>query len=270
MAESTVLPIVTTIIENVSHLEYNATTQRAERYVDYNAAVIGFIIMMAAFTIIGVPSNLLLVGVFRQRQKRHNGTNNLFALTLAVTDAIICGIAIPVLTFSLLGMIRTDVGCAITVFIAHTTVSFQVIIMLGVCIERYCAVCRPFHRWRIKHVIVFVSAAAVYSGSISAVALPTAKFNDMTFYFCERRAILATNVMDALDAFSWFAVVIIMAVLYTITIVKICKQTRMKQKVQDTNRVRNRVTYKMISSTALIIVLYCIVLDWIGLDYCII
>ena len=45
--------------------------------------------------------------------------------------------------------------------------------------------------------------------------------------------------MDALGAFSWFVVVTIMAVLYTITIVRICKRTRVKQTLQDASRVRN-------------------------------
>ena len=134
---------------------------------------------------------------------------------------------------------RTDFGCAMTVFIAHTTISVQLNIMLGVCIERYCAICRPFHCWHIKHVIVFISIAFVYCGSISALAFPTVVFDDTIFYFCERRAFLATDVMDALSVFSWFVVVTIMAVLYTITIVKICKRARMKQKMQDASRVRN-------------------------------
>ena len=229
--------LATSIMENVSDLKCNETMERIGRVMD--ADVVGFIVMMSSFTVIGIPSNLLLVVVFRQRQIRHNGTNNLFALSLAVTDAIICGITIPLLTCSLFGMIRTDFGCAVTVFIAHMTVSLQVTIMLGVCIERYCAICRPFHRWRIKHVIVFISTAAVYCGSISAVSFPTAGFDDTTFYFCERQAILAKDVMDALSAFSWFVVVTIMTVLYTITIVRICKRTRAKQKLQDPSRVRN-------------------------------
>ena len=245
---STVLPAITTgSLENVSHVEYTETTHISERFVDYNAAVIGFIIMMASFVIIGIPSNLLLVVVFRQRQKRHSGTNNLFALSLAVTDALICGVTIPVQTFSLLGMIRTDFGCGMTVFVSHTTISFQVILMLGVCIERYCAVCRPFHHWRIKHVLWFATTAAIYSGSISAVAIPTAVFDGTSLYFCERKASLARYIMDALDAFSWFAIVIIVAVLYTITIVNICQRTRMKRKVQDANLVINVVVHTCIN-----------------------
>ena len=128
MSESTRLPFLTSAIKvNVSHLEYNGTTE----LVDYNASVIGFVIMMALFTIIGVPSNILLVVVFRQRQKRYTGTNNLFALSLAVADAMICGVTIPLRTFSLLGMIRTDFGCGMTLFIGYMTVAFQVILMLG-------------------------------------------------------------------------------------------------------------------------------------------
>ena len=240
MSESTVSPILTSaIIENVSHLEYNGTAG----FVDYDASVIGFIIMMASFTIIGVPSNLLLVVVFRQRQKRHNGTNNLFALSLAVADAIICGVTIPLRTFSLLGMIRTDFGCGMTLFIGYMTVSFQVILMLGVCIERYCAVCRPFQRRRIKYVVVFISTAAVYSGSISAAAFPIAVFDVKIFHFCERRANLARIVMDALNATSWFVIVATMIVLYTITIVNIRKRTRRKPKVQNTSAVRDLGAY---------------------------
>ena len=246
MSESIALPILTTSnIESISHSEYDETTERdrTERFVNYNADVIGLILMMSSFSIIGIPSNLLLVVVFRQRQIRHYGTTNLFALSLAVTDAIICAITIPLLTCSVLGMIRTDFGCAITVFIAHTTVSVQVNIMLGVCIERYCAICRPLHRWHTKHVIVFISTAFVYCGSISALAFPTVVFDDTTFYFCERQGILTTNVMDALSVFSWFVVVTIMAVLYTITIVTICTRARMKQKIQDASRVRNVIAH---------------------------
>ena len=235
MSESTVFPILTsTIIENVSQLENNGTTG----LVDYDASDIGFITMMASFTIIGVPSNILLVIVFCQRQKRYNGTNNLFALSLAVTDAIICGVTVPAQTFGMLGMIRTDFGCGISVFIGYMTVSFQVILMLGVCIERYCAVCRPFQRWNIKHVTVFITAAAIYSGSISTIAFPIAVFDATASYFCQRRASLAKSVMDLLNACSWFAIVIIMAVLYIITILEICKRTR-KRKLQNTSGVSN-------------------------------
>ena len=80
MSESTVLPILTTSnIEYISHPEYDETTERerTERFVNYNADVIGLILMMSSFTIIGIPSNLLLVVVFRQRQIRNNGTTNL-------------------------------------------------------------------------------------------------------------------------------------------------------------------------------------------------
>ena len=260
MSESTVSPSLTSvIIENVSHLEYNGTT----RLVHYNASLIGFIIMMASFTMIGVPSNLLLVEVFRQRQKRHNGINNLFALSLAVADAIICGVTIPVRTLSLLGMIRTDFGCGMTLFIGYMTVAFQVILMLGVCIERYCAVCRPFQRWRIKHVIIFVSAAAVYSVGNSAIAFPTAVFDSTTSHFCERRAGVARSVMDVLNAFSWFAIVVIIAVLYTITIVEIYKRTRRRRKVKNTIEVRDLGAYpyrnylKCLSITMLVHHLQC-------------
>ena len=241
MSESLVTRTITTSIpDDVSQLQCNGThTHRVERFVNYNVAVIGFIVIMASFVIIGIPSNLLLVIVFRQRQKRHYGTNNLFALSLAVTDAIICCFAIPLQTVTLLGMIRTKLGCGTAVFISHTTVSFQVILILGVCIERYCAVCRPFQRWRVKHVIVFVGSALIFSGSISAVAFPTAVFDDTSIYFCERKASLARYIMDGLDAFCWFAIVIIVTVLYTITIVKICKRTRMKRRVRDASLVRN-------------------------------
>ena len=236
MSESILLPILTSAItQNVSHLEYNGPT----RLVDYNASVIGFIDMMTLFGIMGVPSNLNLVVVFRHRQKRHNETNNLFALSLAVADAVICGVTIPVRTFSLLGMIRTDFGCSITLFIGFITVSFQVILKLGVCIERYCAVCRPFQRWRIKHVIIVVNAAAVYSGGNSAIAFPTGVFDSTTAHFCERRASLARSVMDALNTTSWFAVVTIMAVLYMINIVNICKPGQRMKKNQNSSAVRD-------------------------------
>ena len=241
MAESTVLPLMTTDIkDNVSHLDYNGTMARTERFVDYDADVIGLIAMMSSFSVIGIPSNLLLVVVFRRRKIQQTGITNLFALSLAVIDTIICGLTVPVITCSNLGMIRSDFGCSVALYITHTTVAFQVILMLGVCIERYCAVCRPFQRWHIKHVIVFVSAAAVYSGSISALAFPSTVFDDTAFRFCERKACLSRNAMYALQAVSWLAIVILMVVLYTITVFKMYKRTTMKQKMQDTTLVRNQ------------------------------
>ena len=240
MLQSIILgDIATNIPENVSRMEYIGTTHRAERFVEINAVVTAFIIMMSSFTLVGIPSNLLLVVVFRQRQKRHNGTNNLFALSLAVTDMTICSLTIPMRTCSLLGMIRNDVGCSVTLFLTYTTVSFQVILMMGVCIERYCAVCRPFQHWRIKHVVAYVSTAAVYCASVSAVAFPTVVFDDTFIYFCKRRENHMTDIVNGVNGLSWFFVVIVMTMLYTSTIVKICKRTRSKKKVQDASQIRD-------------------------------
>ena len=111
--------------------------------------------------------------------------------------------------------------------------------LVAVCIERYCAVCRPFQRWRIKHVIIFVNAAAVYSGGNSAIAFPTGVFDSTTAHFCERRASLARSVMDALNTTSWFAVVTIMTVLYMINIVNICKRSQRMKKNQNSSAVRD-------------------------------
>ena len=117
--------------------------------VSWDLTLYGLVAMMSAFTVVGIPTNSMLVIVFWRRQRGRHATvlPNLFALSLACLDLSICILCIPTLTVSLLGLVRNDWACRAIVYLNYTTVSMEIYLMLGVCMERYCAVCKPFLRW---------------------------------------------------------------------------------------------------------------------------
>ena len=131
--------------------------------------VLAFLIMMAILAICGCGGNLLILLYFPTRQ-RHAHITHFFIHNLAVVDLATCAVMIPFSALFELSLVRVDGLCQAMQFLCHVTISDSLFTLLGVAMERYIAICHPFHTFSKRQAIGVIVINLVLS---IGFAMPT-------------------------------------------------------------------------------------------------
>lgn len=151
----------------------SATDSGKEEYnKDVSAADMrAFLTLMAVYAALGVVGNSLMLAVFVRRLRRAGGGRqqqqgqqyNYFTAALALADLFVCAVVVPYKAVYSMRLIGDDDVCKSMQYAAGVSLTFSVLVLIGIAVERYHAVCcptRPFtgrHAWTIIGVIAALS-----------------------------------------------------------------------------------------------------------------
>ena len=152
---------------NLSSWQQNASNSSVEMAKNYARNMV-HIRSLAAFllSMIGIPGNVLVIAVYAQQMKTSTRVY-MFALAVADLTVCVCGVILTSVTLSYL-MVQIVV-CA-----GHMTITFSVMLLAFVSIERLLAVTRPhtfsLRARRAKIALIIITLAATFCVTVLTVA----------------------------------------------------------------------------------------------------
>ena len=151
--------------ELVSEDEYSNASQEIVEDFPTPRAIHSLIdlVLMCTFLLFGTIGNLLVIIVYLRNLRRTQSTANHFLCSLAVTDFTVCILVIPMhIAFEVTAMYRriTAAECKAIMVIWHQTLICSSWILVGISIDRFYSLCRPFdmqmHARRVRRIIVCI------------------------------------------------------------------------------------------------------------------
>ncbi|XP_041378379.1 neuropeptide Y receptor type 4-like [Gigantopelta aegis] len=102
--------------------------------------------MLALFSFSGIVGNALAFYIYYK--KRDKTTSNVFILSLAVTDFLVCLVVVPYTIVAELLSYRLvyDIICKVYLFCITSNVPLSAFIMVAIAFDRYFCICHPFLR----------------------------------------------------------------------------------------------------------------------------
>ncbi|XP_041468519.1 neuromedin-U receptor 2-like [Lytechinus variegatus] len=126
------------------------------------------LVLMSVFLVIGTVGNMLVILVYLRNTKRKQSTANHFLCSLAITDFTVCIIVVPMhIYFEIMAMHRriTASECKAIMVIWHQTLICSSWILVGISIDRFYSLCRPFdmriHSRMVRKIIICIWVMSV-------------------------------------------------------------------------------------------------------------
>ncbi|XP_060084157.1 probable G-protein coupled receptor No18 [Ylistrum balloti] len=103
------------------------------------------LLFMCLLVVIGIPGNLIVIWIYCVRKVRT--TANCFVITLACVDLTTCVVIHPYVISKLFNSFNQQqvLTCKLFEFLIHSTLSISAIVLFVVAVDRYLAICKPFH-----------------------------------------------------------------------------------------------------------------------------
>ncbi|XP_047654961.1 cholecystokinin receptor type A [Phacochoerus africanus] len=162
------------------------------------------ILLYSVIFLLSILGNTLVITVLI-RNKRMRTVTNIFLLSLAVSDLLLCLVCMP---FNLIPNLLKDfifgsAVCKITTYFMGTSVSVSTFNLVAISLERYGAICKPLQSrvWQTKsHALKVIAATWCLSFTIMtpypiySSLVPFTKSNNQTANMC--RFLLPNDVMQ--------------------------------------------------------------------------
>ena len=164
-------------------------------------------VLTICMSVLGVPGNVLVIAVYILKM---TSSTRVYMFALAVADLVvcICGIGLAMLNFD-------HITEEVLVFCGHMSLTFSMMLLAFVSLERLMAVRRP-HTFslcvhRAKRALLVIAAAAALTAIVLTVA--RANYNRMLLTFLPAVVILGNSVV-MIFSYTLMAVTLLMRAMY--------------------------------------------------------
>ncbi|KAL4225175.1 hypothetical protein ACF0H5_015867 [Mactra antiquata] len=220
--------------------------------------IICLIAMITVLSITGTLGNAPTLIVFLKRKDRH--ASSTFIKILAVLDLLVCMFVMPFTIFYELHTVTSDVSCRVFEFLSHFTVLASNATLVAIATERYIAVCKIGLKLTVKMInkgtgAIIISSVLISMPSIGVFAVvdmnsianvscsfPHDQVDTATCHFTYN--ILgkeAVTIYQVAQVFIFFAILIIIIVLYTSVYSVLWKRSKIRKHITS-NRPKVRST----------------------------
>ncbi|XP_033740681.1 G-protein coupled receptor 84-like [Pecten maximus] len=129
------------------------------------------LLFMCLLVIIGIPGNLIVIWMYGVRKVRT--TANCFVITLACVDLTSCVVIHPYVISKLFNSYNQQqvLTCKLFEFLIHSTLSISAIVLFVVAIDRYLAICKPFHFLKYQKYATAILIATFAIGIVDSLPL---------------------------------------------------------------------------------------------------
>ena len=167
--------------------------------------ITAIIIILCAFSVIGMLGNGLVLYVFTRTVGKL--TSTIFILALAITDFITCLLIIP---FTVTGIylrffLTYDLVCKLYQFLITCNVPLSAFIMVAIAVDRYICICHPFvHVMTVKRAKCFVYILASFAIILGIItSLGNGVYQEFEITVNVTDTIIVNNSLDGEISYSY-------------------------------------------------------------------
>lgn len=161
-------------------MDWNVTAWHNQKNDAY--LLIAWLTMISIFGTIG---NIIVLRLYPWKQK-YSKNSGLFIKLLTLVDLITC-ITIPYSVLFEMNIIQNNIACKILECLRHFLVAMSLLVMVSCAIERYMAICKPFHILTLRQtrliILVIFSVSLVNVAPIAIFATTDARNFTVPKYF---------------------------------------------------------------------------------------
>ncbi|ELU00091.1 hypothetical protein CAPTEDRAFT_212223 [Capitella teleta] len=202
----------------------------------------GFLAWMSLAGGTGIAGNILVIALYPRRQ-RLSFLSGIFIHRLAIVDLLASLVVVPYNVIFELRLVRHVVACKICEFFRYLVISCSLLMLIGVAIERYYAICRPLMPFNQRHVqlilyLMFAAAVLMAFPSVFVYSVFLPAYDDDRPFLCTphpscapSRGLIGT-VYGAVILIAFCVLSLTLLALYTVIYIHIVRHLRMKHSVQ--------------------------------------